>query len=160
LFFSIFLIVEEVCFLFFVFSLFFLVFFNQRRRILVLVSFSLFCFLLFGFLKNKKIFLGLFTLYFHLSARRFFLFYYYYVFPKCFFAFPLYFHLFCLQNSKRWSLFFYFLYFLFSIFFFQFFFKKNQQTIYVHTHVIFWEFGLHFSNLHINVYHVFDADFE
>jgi len=38
--------------------------------------------------------------------------------------------------------------------------KKIQLTIYVHTHVIFWEFGLHFSNLHINVYHVFDADFE
>jgi hypothetical protein len=25
---------------------------------------------------------------------------------------------------------------------------------------IFWEFGLHFSNLHIIVYHVFNANFE
>jgi len=37
---------------------------------------------------------------------------------------------------------------------------KIQLTIYVHTHVIFWGFGLHFSNLHINVYHAFDANFE
>jgi len=32
--------------------------------------------------------------------------------------------------------------------------------IYVHTHVIFFGFGLHFSNLHINLYHVFDANFQ
>jgi hypothetical protein len=52
--------------------------------------------------------------------------------------------------------------FLFPLFFIFFFpiKKKIQLTIYVHTHVIFEKFGLHFSNLHINVYHVFDADFE
>jgi hypothetical protein len=32
--------------------------------------------------------------------------------------------------------------------------------IFVYTDVIFFWFGLHFSNLHINVYHVFDVDFE
>jgi riboflavin transporter FmnP len=41
-----------------------------------------------------------------------------------------------------------------------FFIKKIQLTIHVHTHVIFLEFGLHLSNLHINVYHEFDGDFE
>jgi hypothetical protein len=50
---------------------------------------------------------------------------------------------------------------LFPLFFiFNFLFKKIQHSIYVHTHVIFWEFGSHFSNLHINMYHVFDANFE
>jgi len=32
--------------------------------------------------------------------------------------------------------------------------------IYVHNHVIYFGIGLHFFNLHINVYYVFDANFE
>jgi len=40
------------------------------------------------------------------------------------------------------------------------FFKKFQSMICVHTHVILFGFGLCFSNLHVNVYHVLDVDFE
>jgi len=71
--------------------------------------------------------------------------------------FPPYFSFFwSLKFQKMKFFFFYFLYVFFSIFLF----LKIQHTIYVHTHVIFWEFGSHFSNLHINMYHVFDANFE
>jgi len=34
------------------------------------------------------------------------------------------------------------------------------MIICVHTHAIIFEFNLYFSNLHVNVYHVFDVDFE
>jgi hypothetical protein len=72
---------------------------------------------------------------------------------------PLFFHFLVFKIPKDEFFFFYLYYFLFFNFFPQFFFEKNW-TDYICTHVIFWEFGLHFSNLHINAYHVFDANFD
>jgi hypothetical protein len=76
-------------------------------------------------------------------------------------SFALFFHFSGRLNSKILSLLFYFLCYLFSIYFFQFiFFLKNLIDDVMFTSSNFFEFGLHFSNLHINVYHVFDANFE
>jgi hypothetical protein len=51
------------------------------------------------------------------------------------------------------------LYFLFYNFFFQFL-KNNLIDDSCSYPCKFFEFGLHFSNLHINLYYVFDVNFE
>jgi hypothetical protein len=43
--------------------------------------------------------------------------------------------------------------------FFNFFLNPINDVIFTLSN-FFWVWGLHFSNLHINVYHVFDVDFE